>query len=471
MAGPPGFPDYGPPPPMPDFDHDVEPLPPVQWPGRAGHTQFGLTGADLDGDGVPDYLARVPGHRSGLGGPRTGQHQPGTVAGDLNHDGRPDYWVVDNDRDGRTDSWRWDINGDGRVDIIATDTNHDARPDHWYYPQQNRHAWDTDNDGKADLWATDADRDGRYEHWQRDLDHDGSPDVSTIDRPRVAGIPQPQDSPWHWSAALSNEQPDLPTRTPLRERLENKLDSLLQRLDNWLDREDEMQISGPISKEPSVALPPLAPLGKPTLAPSQTPTTQQAGARVAIQPCPSQTYIFPVHGGITRFEDSWGKRRSRGRGHRGVDLYAVEGTPVVAVCDGTITRVYTGGSAGLTVRLNGADGNGYEYMHLKEVPDRLDPEDPNYKGTRRSIRVSAGEVIGYVGRTGFREGSPTPAHLHFQAYPDHRFRFNSNKGIDERVDPYPLLEHIAGLRSPDAPARRRGSFIPFGDHEVRVRRR
>lgn len=467
MAGPPGFPDFGPPP-MPDFDHDVDPRPPVQWPGRAGGAQFGQRGADLDGDGVPDFLARVRGHRGGLFGPRAGQHQPGTVTGDFNRDGRPDYWVVDGDRDGRTDSWRWDIDGDGRVDIIATDTDDDPRPDHWYYPQQNRHAWDTDSDGRADLWATDADRDGRFEYWQRDVDKDGSPDVSTIDRPRVAGIPQAQDNPWHWSAALRNEQPDLPVRTSLRDRLENKLDSLLQRLDCWLDRDDEMQVSGPISKEPTVTLPPLR---KPTLAPAPPPTTQPAGSRVAIQPSPSHKYFFPVLGGIARFSDTWGAQRSGGRGHRGVDLNAVEGTPVVAVCDGTITRVYTRKGAGLSVRLNGADGNGYEYMHLKEVPDRLDSKDPTYKGERRSIRVKAGEVIGYVGRSGFREGSSTPAHLHFQAFPDHRFLINRTKGIDRRVDPYPLLEHIAGLRSPDTPARRRGDFIPFGDHEVRVRRR
>jgi murein DD-endopeptidase MepM/ murein hydrolase activator NlpD len=80
-------------------------------------------------------------------------------------------------------------------------------------------------------------------------------------------------------------------------------------------------------------------------------------------------------------------------------MMAANGTPLVAVTAGYASFRSTplgGNSVGLT----GSNGNYYFYAHLN-----------GYAGSSRN--VSAGEVIGYVGRT----GNTTADHLHFEIHP------------------------------------------------------
>jgi len=164
----------------------------------------------------------------------------------------------------------------------------------------------------------------------------------------------------------------------------------------------------------------------------------------------SGLYFFPVCGKYRRPIDSWDARRSRGRPHHGVDIVANEGTDVCAITDGYIARVANWRGAGLTISLAANDGRGYEYMHLQDFhPDlKLYLTPPQYRPgkywtVRRKIKiyVGAGDVIGKVGKTGFRGLQP---HLHFQAYPDHNFRLNPypKKMIDERGNPFKFLQRI-----------------------------
>jgi murein DD-endopeptidase MepM/ murein hydrolase activator NlpD len=80
--------------------------------------------------------------------------------------------------------------------------------------------------------------------------------------------------------------------------------------------------------------------------------------------------------------------------HYGVDYGAPVGTPVRATADGTVTLAGRNGGGGnmLTVRHT----NGYEtnYLHLSRYG----------KAVRRGVRVSQGQVIGYVGSTGLSTG-------------------------------------------------------------------
>jgi peptidoglycan LD-endopeptidase LytH len=126
------------------------------------------------------------------------------------------------------------------------------------------------------------------------------------------------------------------------------------------------------------------------------------------------TWVCPVQGSVS-FTDTWGAPRGNGRTHKGTDMFAATGTPVVAVTSGS---VFFQGDAlgGNAAYLNGGDGNTYYYAHLND-----------YVGGARS--VSAGELIGHVGNTGDASGGPS--HLHFEIRP------GGPNGA--QIDPYPTL--------------------------------
>ena len=109
---------------------------------------------------------------------------------------------------------------------------------------------------------------------------------------------------------------------------------------------------------------------------------------------------FPVAGGA-RFSNDWSEARPGGREHRGNDLFAEEGTPLVAVDDGVV-RFGTDPLGGNVAYLRGTDDTSYYYAHLV-----------SFAGQNRSVR--AGETIGYLGRTG--NAANTPPHVHFEVHP------------------------------------------------------
>ena len=83
--------------------------------------------------------------------------------------------------------------------------------------------------------------------------------------------------------------------------------------------------------------------------------------------------------------------------HQGVDLAAPKNTPVYATRSGVVTASTYGNAAGFYVTINHGDGFSSIYMHLES------------KVVGAGQAVSAGQLIGYVGKSGVATGY----HLHF----------------------------------------------------------
>lgn len=125
---------------------------------------------------------------------------------------------------------------------------------------------------------------------------------------------------------------------------------------------------------------------------------------------------FPQLDSETHFLSEYGVAKPDGRTHRGVDLFATRGTPVVAGSDGFVQKVQRGSRAGLYVVLTHSDGYETWYLHLGSFAEDLEIGDP----------VAAGDIIGYVGSTGNAAG--TSPHTHFELHRNGR-----------PIDPYSYL--------------------------------
>ena len=136
--------------------------------------------------------------------------------------------------------------------------------------------------------------------------------------------------------------------------------------------------------------------------------------------------VIPVAGvREAELRDSYGAGRSGARRHKGVDIFAADGTPVLAASAGVIVSRTTSALGGVSLYQRDADGRTvYYYAHLQRYR----------AGLKEGDLVRAGDVIAYVGHSGNAPaGNP---HLHFAVYtvsdPNRWWR-----GRD--LNPYPLL--------------------------------
>ena len=113
------------------------------------------------------------------------------------------------------------------------------------------------------------------------------------------------------------------------------------------------------------------------------------------------------------------KHQKRG-GHRGVDIFAPIGTPLVSCVNGEIVKIGKTTVGGNRVTIRDNRGLNYYYAHM----DKLQPS------LKRGDLVSAGEFIGTVGDSGSAKG--THPHLHFSIYDKRGYKRGN-------IDPWPLL--------------------------------
>jgi len=166
-----------------------------------------------------------------------------------------------------------------------------------------------------------------------------------------------------------------------------------------------------------------------------------AGSAWAATPPKSSTVptlIFPVAGAATYIDD-FGQARAGGT-HQGNDLMAAKKTPVVAVEAGTVKFWTTSANAGCMLYLHGDSGTTYMYIHLNnDLTMRNDnrgkcvPGVSYARGLKDGAKVSAGQMIGYVGDSGDANG--IASHLHFEVHP----------GGGAAVSPYPYLQSAQHL--------------------------
>jgi murein DD-endopeptidase MepM/ murein hydrolase activator NlpD len=109
---------------------------------------------------------------------------------------------------------------------------------------------------------------------------------------------------------------------------------------------------------------------------------------------------------VQAMEGGFHERRGGGaRGHEAVDILAPRNTPVHAVEDGTLAKLFSSKAGGITLyQFDPSRQFCYYYAHL----ERYAP------GLREGEPVTRGQVIGYVGTTG--NAPPNTPHLHFAIY-------------------------------------------------------
>ena len=135
---------------------------------------------------------------------------------------------------------------------------------------------------------------------------------------------------------------------------------------------------------------------------------------------PPGTGVCPVAGAVS-FSDSWGAPRSGGRSHKGVDMIAARGTPIVAVYSGRIKRTSNSSLGGKSVYFVSDAGDMYYYAHLDGFGD-----------ISAGMSVPAGYVLGYNGSSG--NAPDWLPHLHWEYHP----------GGGAAVNPYPLAKELCG---------------------------
>ncbi len=169
---------------------------------------------------------------------------------------------------------------------------------------------------------------------------------------------------------------------------------------------------------------------QPSTAPAPVQTTPPPPAPDAGGSAPAEgadALLLPVQGiRADQLQDTFTDARSEGRVHDAIDILAPNGTPVLAVADGTVEKLFDSVRGGLTVYQFEPSGRYcYYYAHL----------DRYAEGLAEKKTIKRGEVIGYVGSTG--NASPEAPHLHFEIHvlgPEKQWW----KG--ESINPYPVLK-------------------------------
>jgi murein DD-endopeptidase MepM/ murein hydrolase activator NlpD len=177
--------------------------------------------------------------------------------------------------------------------------------------------------------------------------------------------------------------------------------------------------SPPASAFEGSAPPPPAPTGAERPEPTSTSRDPRTGGDFP-SGSPGSSQEVPTTGSATRslsrrfripvagvrpeeLVDTYTQARSAGRSHDAIDIAAPRGTPVIAVADGAVLKLFLSEQGGITLyQIDPDQRTLYYYAHL----DRYAP------AIAEGLRVRQGDTIGYVGDTG--NAGAGNFHLHFE---------------------------------------------------------
>jgi peptidoglycan LD-endopeptidase LytH len=135
--------------------------------------------------------------------------------------------------------------------------------------------------------------------------------------------------------------------------------------------------------------------------------------------------LLPVQGlRREQLRDSFAERRG-GHVHEALDIMAARNTPVMAVEDGRLAKLFVSAQGGNTIyQFDPSETYAYYYAHLERYADGLHEGD----------QLRRGQVIGYVGTSG--NAPPESPHLHFAIF---RLTADKHWWQGTPLDPYLVL--------------------------------
>jgi murein DD-endopeptidase MepM/ murein hydrolase activator NlpD len=136
--------------------------------------------------------------------------------------------------------------------------------------------------------------------------------------------------------------------------------------------------------------------------------------------------MIPIAGiDASQLSDAFNQVRDGKRPHEAIDIAAPRGTPVLAVDDGRVVKLFNSKPGGLTVyQFDPSETLAYYYAHL----------DAYAPGLAEGLLLKRGDLVGYVGSTG--NANPAAPHLHFAVFelgPEKRWWQGT------AINPYPLF--------------------------------
>jgi murein DD-endopeptidase MepM/ murein hydrolase activator NlpD len=184
-------------------------------------------------------------------------------------------------------------------------------------------------------------------------------------------------------------------------------------------------IGAPAPGRPPAAPPPAAPAPG-TLSPQAPPEASAPDATAGdAEALSRRRLLLPVQG-VRREQltDSFNDARG-GHRHEAMDIMAPRNTPVLAVEDGRLAKLFVSRQGGNTIyQFDPAESYAYYYAHLERYA----------AGMQEGAMLRRGQVIGYVGTSG--NAPPEAPHLHFAI-----FRLGPDKSWwkGTPIDPFSVL--------------------------------
>ena len=169
--------------------------------------------------------------------------------------------------------------------------------------------------------------------------------------------------------------------------------------------------------------PPVPPAAPVAVAPTPEPVAPSTGDGAAL--LAARRPMVPVAGIAPKaLRDNYEQGRGS-RKHEAIDIMAPRGTPVYAVDDGKLVKLFRSVPGGITAyQFDPQNRLAYYYAHLDRYAD----------GLKEGATLRRGDLIGYVGSTG--NAAADAPHLHFAVFvlgPEKQWW----KG--DPVNPYPAL--------------------------------